>query len=139
MARELGVEALLVQDQRDLVDRVGASIAEMTPLIGTSHSSEIFSLRFRPIRRSERQTITSGWMPIERSSFTECCVGLVFSSPVGPMNGISETWTNAQLSRPTSLRSWRMASRNGSDSMSPTVPPISTITRSAASVVARAP
>ena len=23
----------------------------------------------------------SGWMPIERSSLTECCVGLVFSSP----------------------------------------------------------
>ncbi len=54
------------------------------------------------------------------------------------MNGISETCTNAQLSRPTSLRSWRIASRNGSDSMSPTVPPISTITRSAASASASA-
>ena len=52
------------------------------------------------------------------------------------MNGISETWTNAQLVRPTSFRSCRMASRNGRDSMSPTVPPISTTTRSACSVSA---
>ena len=33
------------------------------------------------IGRSERHSRMSGWMPIERSSFTECCVGLVFSSP----------------------------------------------------------
>ena len=39
------------------------------------------------------------------------------------------------LLRPCSRRIWRMASRNGSDSMSPTVPPISTI---ATSRVARA-
>ena len=54
------------------------------------------------------------------------------------MNGISETCTNAQRSRPTSLRSCRTASRNGSDSMSPTVPPISTIWMSACSVSASA-
>ena len=34
------------------------------------------------------------------------------------------------FSRPTSWRNWRIASRNGSDSMSPTVPPISTMTTS---------
>ena len=33
------------------------------------------------IGRSVRHSRMSGWMPIERSSFTECCVGLVFSSP----------------------------------------------------------
>ena len=33
--------------------------------------------------------------------------------------------------RPTSLRNWRIASRYGSDSMSPTVPPTSTTTTSA--------
>jgi len=27
-----------------------------------------------------------------RSSVTECCVGLVFCSPDGPMNGTSVTW-----------------------------------------------
>ena len=45
-----------------------------------------------------------------------------------------------QLSRPISCRTCRAASRNGSDSMSPTVPPISvmtTSTRSAVSAPAR--
>ena len=31
--------------------------------------------------------MTSGWIPRLRSSVTECCVGLVFCSPDGPMNG----------------------------------------------------
>ena len=35
-----------------------------------------------------------------------------------------------QLRRPTSTGNWRIASRNGSDSMSPTVPPISVMTTS---------
>ncbi|MDR6176077.1 hypothetical protein QE366_003336 [Nocardioides zeae] len=35
--------------------------------------------------RSARHTTASGWMPIERSAATECCVGFVFSSPDGPM------------------------------------------------------
>ncbi len=52
--------------------------------------------------RSVRHTIASGWIPIERSAATECCVGLVFSSPDGPMNGTSETcrkktWLAADL------------------------------------------
>ncbi len=104
--------------------------------MSTSQRSEIFSLRARPIGRSARQTMASGWMPIERSSRTECCVGLVFSSPVGAMCGSSETWTKAQLFRPTSCRSCRMASRNGRLSMSPTVPPTSTMTTSASVALA---
>ena len=72
--------------------------------------------------------MTSGWIPIPRSSLTECWVGLVFSSPVAPICGSQVTWTYSTLRRPTSLRIWRIASRNGSDSMSPTVPPTSTIT-----------
>ena len=32
-----------------------------------------------------RQSRISGWMPMERSSFTECCVGLVFISPAVAM------------------------------------------------------
>ena len=74
--------------------------------------------------------MASGWMPIERSAATECWVGLVFSSPEGPMNGTSETCRKNTLSRPTSWRTCRAASRNGSDSMSPTVPPTSVITTS---------
>ena len=72
----------------------------------------------------------SGWMPMRRSSLTECCVGLVFSSPAWPMYGTSVRWMNMHRLRPTSTGNWRIASRNGSDSMSPTVPPISVITTS---------
>ena len=74
--------------------------------------------------------MTSGWMPIPRSSLTECCVGFVLSSPVAASCGSSVTWTYRTLRRPTSLRIWRMASRNGRLSMSPTVPPTSTMTTS---------
>ena len=38
-----------------------------------------------------------------------------------------------QLSRPWSTENWRSASRKGSDSMSPTVPPISVMTTSTSS------
>ena len=44
----------------------------------------------------------SGWMPMRRSSCTECWVGLVFSSPACPRNGTSVRWTNMQRSRPRS-------------------------------------
>ena len=59
--------------------------------------------------------MTSGWMPMPRSSLTECWVGLVLSSPVAARAGSSVTWTYRTFARPTSLRIWRMASRNGSD------------------------
>ena len=83
--------------------------------------------------RSERSTIASGWMPIERSAATECWVGLVFSSWEGPMKGTRETCTKNTLSRPRSWRTCRAASRKGCDSMSPTVPPISVMTTSTSS------
>ena len=54
----------------------------MTASTATFEKSAIFSFiaaRERPI--CERQSRMSGWMPISRSSLTECCVGLVFSSP----------------------------------------------------------
>ena len=49
----------------------------------TSHRSEIFRLSAGPIGRSERHTIASGWIPMLRSSRTECWVGFVFSSSAG--------------------------------------------------------
>ena len=69
-------------------------------------------------------------MPISRISFTECCVGFVFSSPAVAMYGTSVTCMLSAFCGPASTLSWRIASRNGSDSMSPTVPPISTIATS---------
>ena len=69
-------------------------------------------------------------MPISRSFCTLCWVGLVFSSPAAGIHGTSVRCRNAQLPGPIFRLIWRTASRNGSDSMSPTVPPISTIATS---------
>ncbi|CAB4999431.1 unannotated protein [freshwater metagenome] len=109
---------------------LGASTAATTASSSTSHISEI--LRLMPIGtgRSDLSTMASGCTPMLRSAATECCVGLVFNSPLGPMYGSSETWRKNTLSRPRSWRTCRAASRNGSDSMSPTVPPISVMTTS---------
>jgi len=52
---------------------------------GTPQKPPILPLRSSLMGRSLRHTSTSGWMPIERSSFTECWVGLVLSSPEVPM------------------------------------------------------
>ena len=64
-------------------------------------------------RLVERRTMMSGWIPMPRSSLTECWAGFVFTSPVAPICGSQVTWTYRTLRRPTSLRIWRMASRNG--------------------------
>ena len=76
-------------------------------------------------------TIISGWIPKPRNSLTDCCVGLVFISPAALMYGNNVQWIKHTLSRPKSLRIWRIASKNGKDSISPVVPPISVITTSA--------
>ena len=102
----------------------------MTASLATSQNSAILSRISSLTGWSERRTITSGWMPMPRSSLTECWVGLVFSSPVAASSGSSVTWTYRTFARPTSLRIWRIASRNGRLSMSPTVPPTSTMTTS---------
>ena len=112
----------------------GASGQETTASSSTSHIREILRLTPSGISRLERQTMASGWMPTWRRAATECWVGLVFSSPDGPRYGTSDTCRKKTFSRPTSRRTWRAASRNGSDSMSPTVPPISWITMSTSSV-----
>ncbi len=109
---------------------MSAVSAGTTASVATSVNSAIFSRISSDTGWSERRTMTSGWMPMPRSSLTECWVGLVLSSPVAASAGSSVTWTYRTLARPTSLRIWRMASRNGSDSMSPTVPPTSTMTTS---------
>jgi len=48
---------------------------------GKLANSAIFLRMSRESTDSERHTSMSGWMPMRRSSLTECCVGLVFSSP----------------------------------------------------------
>jgi len=56
--------------------------SEITLSIFTSQNSAIFSRRSSSIGSSARAMSTSGWIPIARSSRTECCVGFVLSSPV---------------------------------------------------------
>ena len=70
----------------------GASTAATTASTSTSHINEIFFLMLIGISRSERRTTASGAIPILRSAATECWVGLVFSSPEGPIYGTSEMW-----------------------------------------------
>ena len=76
------------------------SRAEITASTGRLANRAIFSRISRESASSERHTTMSGWIPIRRSSLTECCVGLVFSSPAWPMNGTSVRWTKMQRSRP---------------------------------------
>ena len=115
-----------------------ASSAGMTAVSGTLQNKAILARSDGGSGCSQRQTSTSGCTPRAASSRTECCVGLVFSSPAAAMYGTSVTWMLIALLRPSSLRSWRIASMNGSDSISPTVPPISQSTKSRSSVSARA-
>jgi len=60
---------------------VSASTAEMTARSCTLVKSAILLRSPSGMGRSARQSSTSGWMPMERSSFTECWVGLVLISP----------------------------------------------------------
>ena len=115
---------------------LSTSLAETTASAGSEAKSAIFLRMSADSSDSLRQSSMSGWMPMRRSSLTECCVGLVFSSPAWPMYGTSVRWMKRQLRRPTSTGNWRIASRNGSDSMSPTVPPISVMTTSTSPVSA---
>ena len=57
------------------------STAEITASAATLVNSAILRRSSSGSGRSARHSTTSGWMPISRSSFTECCVGLVLISP----------------------------------------------------------
>ena len=112
---------------------LAASLHSTTAEASTSHMRATLLLTPSGSGRSVRRTKASGWMPMERRVATECWVGLVLSSPAAGRKGMSETCTNATFSRPRSARTWRAASRNGWDSMSPTVPPISVMMTSGTS------
>ena len=85
------VETAAVEHQRDLVDVL--DVGGVDDRAGSTSQKRLI-LRRTPssIGRSERTTITSGWIPRLRSSATECWVGLVLSSSDEPMNGTSVTW-----------------------------------------------
>ena len=64
---------------------LSTSLAETTASTGSEAKSAIFLRMSRSSGDSERQSSMSGWMPMRRSSLTECWVGFVFSSPAWPM------------------------------------------------------
>src|SRR4026207_1729348 len=66
---------------------LSTSLAEMTASWPSEANSAIFLRMSEPSSLSERHRTMSGWMPMRRSSLTECCVGLVFSSPAWPVAG----------------------------------------------------
>ena len=54
------------------------------------------------------ENIDIGGPAMLRSAATECCVGLVLSSPDAARYGTSETCRKKTLSRPTSWRTWKL-------------------------------
>jgi hypothetical protein len=62
-------------------------MAWITALGRTLQNWAILRFSSTGISCSQRHSRMSGWMPIERSSLTECWVGLVFISPAVLMNG----------------------------------------------------
>ena len=105
----------------------------MTQSGWTLQNRAIFRRMSSVMGTSHRQTRMSGWMPRLSSSFTECWVGLLFSSPLPGIWTMRGTWMNTTSPRGRSAATCRMASRKGWDSISPTVPPISVMTTSTSS------
>ena len=64
---------------------LSTSHAETIASTGRLANSAIFLRISADSEPSERHMSMSGAMPMRRSSLTECCVGLVFSSPAWPM------------------------------------------------------
>ena len=80
------------------------SWAVITADSGTLQNSAILRFSSRGRARSQRHRRMSGWIPMARSSRTECWVGLVLSSPAAAMYGTRVRWMNRQLLLPTSSR-----------------------------------
>jgi len=83
-----------VQEQGYPVD-VAASTAEITARSGTLVNRAIFLRSPSGSDMAARHSRMSGWMPMDRSSLTECCVGLVLISPDVEMYGTSVRWMNS--------------------------------------------
>ena len=79
------VEHLLVQHHRDLVDLVDVPGRDHRLLLHVAEQRDLAALVLRQRPVGCGTAATSGWMPISRSSLTECCVGLVLISPAEAM------------------------------------------------------
>ena len=129
-AQHFIVEPRLVILQRHVVDVARVERRDDRRFRHVAEQARSFRARVSGSGRSQRHSSTSGWTPRLDSSRTDCCVGLVLSSPAAAIHGTSVVWTLTVWSRPRSFLSWRIDSMNGRLSMSPTVPPISQMTKS---------
>ena len=109
---------------------VSTSCIEITLLLGTEQNKAILFLSSFGNSLSDRQIRTSGLIPSDLNSLTECCVGLVLSSPDAFMKGTRVKCTNAQEELGSSNAICLNASTKGWLSISPTVPPTSTMATS---------
>jgi len=131
-----GIDSFGGEGEGDLVDAGDIAGGDDGVLLHVAEEGDL-GAHLAGTARSLRQSRMSGWIPMESISLTECWVGLVLSSCAAAIQGMRVTWTKRVLSRPRSWRIWRMASRKGRDSMSPTVPPISTMRTSQSAATLR--
>ena len=82
--QHFAVEAFIVIGQRHVVDRGDVEALDNGAFAHIAEQRELLLFALG-IGRSQRTSRTSGAMPMERSSFTECWVGLVLSSPAEGM------------------------------------------------------
>ena len=117
--------------ERDLVDRVHVARGDDGARPAGSRTARSSRGSRARGRSSERQTSMSGWMPISAQLLDRVLGRLGLE-----LAGVARGTARASRARtcggrgPGPTWNWRSASRNGSDSMSPTVPPISVITTS---------
>ena len=111
--------------------RQGRVMFSITQSRLTLQNIDILSKMAGSICLSHLKTMISGLIPIPCSSLTECWVGFDLCSSEPLRNGTSVTWIKRLFSCPTSIAICLTASKNGCDSISPIVPPISVMTMSA--------
>ena len=87
------VQPLLVEDEGHLVDRLDVLGGDDRLLVDVAEERDLRLDRRRQEAVRSGRAAMSGWIPIARSSFTECWVALVLSSPEALMNGTSVRWT----------------------------------------------
>ena len=109
---------------------VSTSCIDITLSLGTEQKSAIFFFSSFGNSCSDLQTNTSGLIPNDLSSLTECWVGFVLSSPEALIKGTKVRCTKAQEEFGSSKAICLIASTKGWLSISPTVPPISTMATS---------
>ena len=89
LAEDVVVNPLLVEGQRHLVHVRRRRRRRRRPGTGRLANNAIFRRISVDSTDSDRHMTMSGAIPILRSSLTECCVGLVLSSPAWPIYGTS--------------------------------------------------